>query len=271
MRDIELVGKHRLIVPYSKSWEIDMHQEQDCKEFEIAGGHSAQVTLRRFGKANAAPQKATLVRVSQKTATVCVATPPQFEEPVALRIKDPSIGFERDFLGTVRQIRAAENGTWRVGCSVDPSLDDHMVSRLINELGLNRRRLPRERTSLGATVLRQLCAADPNAVLRNFSQAGFCVLLDSACQIEERICVALEESAPSAAMIQSRVQWQTHTPEGVFVGCRFECTDGYGKVRRAAGMDSTQEKSTMVRRRTRFPRLRWMRGGAMVLTFCLMV
>src|SRR5688500_7964363 len=128
-----------------------MQQQPDSHRTEPANKPSARVTLRRVGKKYAASPVAELIDISRKRALVGVSTPLQFDEPVELKIGLPSIGWECDLLATVRHIRAATDGNWLVGCQVDPPLDERIVSLLVAQIGLNRRRRPREPISLAAT------------------------------------------------------------------------------------------------------------------------
>lgn len=233
-----------------------MQRESKSNEKESANVHLTRVTVRRPGEAKAASQEAKLINVSRKRATVCVAMPLRFQEQVELRIEDPSNRFECDMLGAVRLIRAAADGKWDIACELDPPMDDRVISRLVKKTGLNRRRHPRERMSLGATVFQQLGVADANADLRNVSQRGFCVRLNGRCEVEEQILVTIEKPGSSAVVIKSRVQWLAQKPNGVFAGCRFLCPDDYAVLRDAARLECAKESPKAIGKSKQEPRIR---------------
>lgn len=207
----------------------------------VPKGVPARVTLRRLGEERTAAIDAELIDISSGGTKLRISAPLHFEESVEMHIEIPCIDMDCHVLAMVRHIREAEDGRWIVGCSVQPPLDEHGISGLATYPIVERRRWPREQTSLRATVRQQLGRVDSEAVIQNFAPGGFCILLTGPCEVGERIHVTLSEPPAREASIESRVHWQLQSSEGYRTGCTFVCAADYHVVEAAAAARATKD------------------------------
>ena len=139
----------------------------------------------------------------------------------------------------VRHMRNVGENRWQVGCSLDPPLPEEVIAHLAKQTNQERRHHPRFDIFGEGQLRRQGTQDTCDAVIRNLSRGGFCLIVPNEHSIGEKVDFELDQlfnsnsednSEPEKLNIGARIRWQTRTTEGYMLGCSFVDAKAYSKL-----------------------------------------
>ncbi len=214
--------------------------------FSVVDLKNISVSVQRSEENGGEECSADLLDFSRKGVKLLLPISVRFEETVKLDFKFQNSEITYSGLAQIRHIRSDENQGWQVGCSVQPSIADEVISFLASSSGKERRRHPRIPVSGQGTLQRQGETEATKVKLQNISEGGFCLSVPNHHNVGERVKLEILNWEDELQVIDSEIRWQVSTLLGYFVGCSFTEVDGFEKI--ANCVVETRPRSSSINR-----------------------
>lgn len=199
--------------------------------FSVVDLENLSVSVQRSEENGGEECSAQLLDFSRKGVKLLLPISVRFEETIKLDFEfKKNSEFTYSGLAQIRHIRSDENQSWQVGCSVQPSIPDDVISFLALSSGKERRRYQRTPVSGQGTLQRQGETEATKVKLQNISEGGFCLSVPNHHNVGERVKLEILNWDDELQVIDSEIRWQVSTLLGYFVGCSFTEVDGFEKI-----------------------------------------
>lgn len=166
----------------------------------------------------------------------------RFDELLKIKfdLKESDLKYSGDC--RVRHMRNVGENRWHVGCSLDPPIPEDVIAHLAKRTNQERRRHPRFDIFGEGKLRRQGTQETCEAVIRNISRGGFCLMVPNEHPVGENVDFVVAENdasdtelesgsqAPEKLNIGARIRWQSHTSDGFMLGCSFVDAASYSKL-----------------------------------------
>ncbi len=231
--------------------------------FRLSEQHGARVTV-SVDDGSTPPFAAALFDISRTGIKFRARASLRFEQRIELHVAIDAIDTDLDVAALVRWLRPLSNDEWIVGCSLEPSLPDEIVTKLAMATGTDRRHASRLAIHVEAPATWELGGPGDSApvTLCNISTGGFGVRCDGTQEIGQRVVVHLRREDGSEIDIQGQTKWKERTSEGCVVGCAFLNRRSFEALRDYTGVEFEEEQVAAIRPRHRKPQR--MRGWFVV-------
>jgi c-di-GMP-binding flagellar brake protein YcgR len=145
-----------------------------------------------------------------------------FGEVVKLHFQSNNLDIDFDLDAEVRWIRQGENDdVWLVGCAFATQLNDERINSLATAGGVDRRRSPRIKLEMQATV-QLACNTTPFRVtLLDYSATGLRFASDATIEPNEPIKVRLTNDVGREFEVMATCRWRSAYESGDLVGCEI--------------------------------------------------
>jgi hypothetical protein len=179
--------------------------------------------------------QARLLNLSQQGVKLSVPQQLPLSETLRLRFTVQEFAMEFHVLARVCWSRQDAGGRWQAGCALNPGIPPALLKRMAAGGRLDRRGAARYDDSLELQVRRELDGGDEVAVLRNYSEGGFCIFVSQPAKPGELMHVRLDE--PQLLVIVAQTQWQLKVSDGYLLGLTFLNSKDCERLEEACNFD----------------------------------
>jgi c-di-GMP-binding flagellar brake protein YcgR len=194
--------------------------------FPVVEGKTIRVKIERRGDASAKEFDAELIDISHGGVKLSAASCPAIREAVLLRLVLPEIDLDLQVDARVCWSRPGPGELWYLGCALQPSLPDRVLTDLAINGFLQRRRDPRRQVDLGAQMR---CEGVPEAVdvrIVDFSSGGLRIRSPQEAEMGQRLLLQLEDGPDATDSFLAKAAWQLRREDGYELGCTFVNKEG---------------------------------------------
>jgi hypothetical protein len=221
--------------------------------FPVVEGKTIRVTIERCGDLSTEELGAQLLDISSGGVKLSVMSCPEMHEAVVLKIVLPEIDLHLRVDAKVCWSRPGPGETWYLGCALQPTLPNQVLTDLAINGFLQRRRDPRRPVDVSAQMRCEGAVEAADVQIVDFSSGGLRIRSPQQAEMGQRLLLQLEDGADAAGSFMAKVAWQLRGEDGYELGCTFVNKDGPQLLRDALPDDDdvADEKAGAPRSRLR--------------------
>ncbi len=142
-------------------------------------------------------------------------------ERIRIELSLPELGLHLHLHAQVRWQQEQEDGSWTVGCFVEPSVPLHVLDRISPDSRSQKRRTTREPIAVHGTAVWEVGDHPLRATLQNISEGGVSVFIEETSGYGDAIHLCIDDPARGHRTIHTEVIWGLRMAGGCLVGCRY--------------------------------------------------
>jgi hypothetical protein len=142
-------------------------------------------------------------------------------ERIRIELPLPELGLHLHLQAQVRWQQAQDDGTWLVGCFVEPSVPLHVLDRISPDYQGKQRKTTREPVAIYGTAVWQVGDNPLRAKLQNISEGGISIFIEETSDYGDEIHLCIDDQDRGHRTIHTEVIWGLRMAGGCLVGCRY--------------------------------------------------
>jgi len=152
-------------------------------------------------------------------------------ERIRIELSLPEMGLHLHLHAEVRWQQVQDDGSWTVGCYVEPSVPLHVLDRLSPDYRTKKRKTTREPVVIRGTAVWEPGDNPLRVTLQNISEGGVSVFIEETDDYGDVIHVCIDDHARGHRTIHTQVIWGLRMAGGCLVGCRYTDQSDYEFLR----------------------------------------